>query len=72
MENSVTGVTDVTDIVDSTLAAQMLGISSNNLRQLVFRKILIPTGKHKRKSLFNISDVERVKALRTPVIPSGE
>ena len=60
------------NVVDSATAAQMLGISSNNLRQLVWRKIITPTGRHKRKSLFNITDVERVKALRTPVIPSGE
>jgi hypothetical protein len=59
-------------MVDSHAAAEMLGITSNNLRQLVWRKILIPTNKFKRKSLFNITDVERVKALRTPVVPSVE
>jgi hypothetical protein len=60
------------NVVDSKNAAEMLGITSNNLRQLVWRKILVPVGKEKRKSLFNITDVERVKALRTPVVPSVE
>ena len=59
------------DMVDSTKAAEMLGISSNNLRQLVWRKILTPQNRWKRKSLFNIIDVERVKALRKPYIPSA-
>jgi len=59
-------------MIDSTTAAEMLGISSNNLRQLVWRKILTPQNRWKRKSLFNIIDVERVKALRTPVTSSGE
>ena len=58
-------------MVDSHTAVEMLNISHNNLRQLVWRKILVPTGRYKRKSLFNIIDVERVKALRTPSIPSA-
>lgn len=66
MEN--TDVSD--DIVDSIGAAEMLGITANNLRQLVFRKLLIPVGREKRRSLFNMADVQRVKAARTPSIPS--
>jgi hypothetical protein len=58
-------------MVDSHAAAKMLNISHNNLRQIVWRKILVPTGKYKRKSLFNITDVERVKVLRKPSIPSA-
>jgi hypothetical protein len=58
-------------MVDSHTAAEMLSISHNNLRQIVWRKILVPTGKYKRKSLFNITDVERVKVLRKPSIPSA-
>jgi hypothetical protein len=54
------------NIVDSKTAAEMLGISSNNLRQIVWRKLLVPVGKQKRKSLFNVTDIERVKNLRTP------
>lgn len=57
--------------VDSITAAEMLGVSKNNLRQLVFRKILVPTGKHKRRSVFLLSDVERVKASRTQSVPSA-
>ena len=60
------------NVIDSKNAAEVLGITSNNLRQLVWRKILVPVGKEKRKSLFNIADVERVKALRTPVVSSVE
>ena len=53
------------DKVDSVTAQQMLGISSSNLRQLVFRKLLIPVGREKRRSVFNVADVERIKASRT-------
>lgn len=58
--------------IDSNAAAEMLGITSNNLRQLVWRKILVPVGREKRKSIFKIEDVQQVKALRTPVVPSVE
>jgi hypothetical protein len=56
--------------VDSVTVAEMLGITKNNLRQLVFRKLLVPVSKTKRRSVFLISDVERVKASRTPSVPS--
>ena len=52
--------------IDSTQAAELLGIKSNNLRQLVFRKVLVPTGRKKRRSFFLLSDVERAKASRAP------
>lgn len=64
-------LTPESNIIDSVKAAELLGISSNNLRQLVFRKLLLPIGKEKRRSLFNISDVERVKAVRSPSVPSA-
>lgn len=67
MEN--TDVSD--DVIDSVSAAEFLGITPNNLRQLVHRKLLLPVGKQKRRSLFNKADVERVKASRTPSIPSA-
>jgi len=67
MEN--TDVSD--DVIDSVTAAEFLGITPNNLRQLVHRKLLLPVGKQKRRSLFNKADVERVKASRTPSIPSA-
>ena len=57
--------------VDSVTVAEMLGITKNNLRQLVFRKLLVPVSKTKRRSVFLLSDVERVKALRKPYIPSA-
>jgi len=58
------------DIVDSIYVAQYLGITINNLRQLVYRKTLIPVGRQKRRSLFTMADVQRVKAARTPSVPS--
>jgi hypothetical protein len=59
------------DVIDSVGAAEMLGISSNNLRQLVFRKVLVPIAKTKRRSVFRLADVSAVKAKRTPSIPSA-
>ena len=56
--------------VDSVTVAEMLGVTKNNLRQLVFRKLLAPVSKTKRRSVFLLSDVERVKASRTPSVPS--
>lgn len=57
--------------IDSIGAAQLLGITPNNLRQLVFRKILVPVSKERRRSIFLVEDVERVKASRTPSVPSA-
>lgn len=57
--------------IDSVGAAQLLGITPNNLRQLVFRKILVPVSKERRRSIFLVEDVERVKASRTPSVPSA-
>lgn len=56
--------------IDSEQAAELLGITKNNLRQLVYRKLLVPVGKQKRRSLFNVEDVEKVKAARKPSVPS--
>jgi DNA-binding transcriptional MerR regulator len=58
------------NVIDSDQAAELLGISKNNLRQLVYRKLLVPVGKQKRRSLFNVEDVEKVKAARKPLVPS--
>lgn len=57
--------------IDSEQAAELLGITKNNLRQLVYRKLLVPVGKQKRRSLFNVEDVEKVKAARKPSVPSA-
>jgi DNA-binding transcriptional MerR regulator len=59
------------NVIDSDQAAELLGISKNNLRQLVYRKLLVPVGKQKRRSLFNVEDVEKVKAARKPLVPSA-
>lgn len=56
--------------IDSVGAAELLGITPNNLRQLVFRKILVPVSKERRRSIFLMEDVERVKASRLPSVPS--
>lgn len=58
------------NVIDSVTVCEMLNISRGNLRQFVFRKILVPVGRHKRRSLFNRVDVEAVKLARTPSIPS--
>jgi DNA-binding transcriptional MerR regulator len=58
------------NVIDSDTAAELLGISKNNLRQLVYRKLLVPVGKQKRRSLFNVEDVAKVKAARKPLVPS--
>ena len=59
------------NVIDSEQAAELLGISKNNLRQLVYRKLLVPVGKQKRRSLFNIEDVAKVKEARKPLVPSA-
>ena len=58
------------NVINSEQAAELLGITKNNLRQLVYRKLLVPVGKQKRRSLFNVEDVEKVKAARKPLVPS--
>jgi DNA-binding transcriptional MerR regulator len=57
--------------IDSEQAAELLGITKNNLRQLVYRKLLVPVGKQKRRSLFNVEDVAKVKEARKPSVPSA-
>jgi hypothetical protein len=57
--------------MNSEEAAAYLGITKNNLRQLVYRKLLVPVGKQKRRSLFHVENVEKVKAARKPLIPSA-
>jgi hypothetical protein len=66
----MTELTTEDGLVDSINASLTLGITPNNLRQLVFRKLLTPVGKEKRRSLFRLADVLRIKEARTPIIPS--
>jgi hypothetical protein len=58
-------------LIDSEVAAMLLGISKNNLRQLVHRKQLEPQGRHKRRSRFLLQDVLALQARRGEAI-SGE
>jgi hypothetical protein len=44
-------------IIDSEVAAMLLGISKNNLRQLVYRKLLTPIGKSSRRNTFRLQEV---------------
>jgi hypothetical protein len=44
-------------IIDSEVAAMLLGISKNNLRQLVYRKLLFPVGKSSRRNTFKLQEV---------------
>jgi hypothetical protein len=58
-------MTDQENLIDSKVAIMMLGITSNNLRQLVHRKELVTQGRTKRKSLFLLEDVQNLCNKRT-------
>lgn len=63
-------MTDQENLVDSEVAAMLLGVSSNNLRQIVFRKGLTVQGRKKRKSLFLLEDIQKLqKANEKPSMP---
>lgn len=51
-------------VVNSRVAAAMIGITMNNLRQYVWRKEIKPTGRAGRLSLFSLSDVQRLTERR--------
>lgn len=51
-------------IIDSEVTAMLLGISKNNLRQLVHRKQLVPIGRQKRRSTFRLADVMALQTRR--------
>lgn len=57
--------------VDSEVAIMLLGISANNLRQLVYRKQLVPKGRQKRRSLFLLADVLALQTRRGASVASG-
>jgi hypothetical protein len=59
-------------LIDSSVAAMLLNINPNNLRQLVFRKVLVPTGRQKRKSEFRLADVQALQARRNKTVEIGE
>lgn len=51
-------------LIDSHVAATILGITLNNLRQHVWRKDIVAHGKAGRLSLFKKSEVEALAAKR--------
>lgn len=59
-------------LIDSEVAAMLLGISKNNLRQLVYRKALVPQGRHKRRSRFLLADVLALDKTRLSRAIQGE
>lgn len=52
------------EFIDNNTAADMLGIKTNYLRQLVYRKKLMPVGRQKRKSMFLLADVLALQTQR--------
>lgn len=50
--------------VDSVEAAAILGVTANNLRQMVHKRQISPVGKRGRRTIFNRSDVEDLAARR--------
>lgn len=59
-------------LIDSTVAAMLLNINSNNLRQLVYRKMLVPVGRQKRRSEFRLADVQALQTRRGKKTTVGE
>ena len=58
-------------IIDSEIACLFLGISKNNLRQLVHRKQLVSQGRQKRRSLFLLADVLALQTRRGVTVTDG-
>lgn len=48
-------------LIDSEVAAMLLGISKANLRQLVLRKLLVPVGREKKRSMFQLQDIVKLQ-----------
>lgn len=57
-------MTEGNGLIDSEVAAMLLGISTNNLRQLVHRKKLVPQGRQKRRSQFLLQEVLALQTRR--------
>jgi hypothetical protein len=51
-------------IIDSEVAAMMLGVSPDSLRMLVYRKKLVPVGSQMRRSRFLLADVLALQTRR--------
>ena len=56
--------TDSGTQVDSVEAATILGVTANNLRQMVHKRQISPVGKRGRRTIFNRADVEDLAARR--------
>lgn len=52
-------------LIDSEVAAMLLGISKANLRQLVFRKLLVPINRQNRRSMFQFADITKLQERKT-------
>lgn len=59
-------------LIDSEVTCMMLDITPTALRQLVYRKILEPKGRRKRRSLFLLQDVLALQTRRTKPIQGKE
>lgn len=55
---------NVQDEIDSATAAEILNVKLNNLRQLVFKKQLVPTRKVGTKLFYSRQSVEALKEAR--------
>lgn len=53
------------DAVDSVEAAAILGVTANNLRQMVHKKQISPAGKRGRRTVFMRADVEALRERRS-------
>lgn len=58
---------DKESLINSDEAAFILGISRNHLRQMVYRKTLVPLGRHKRVNRFLLADVLALKTRRDKI-----
>lgn len=55
----------VNDQVDSVEAAAILGVTANNLRQMVHKGQIRPVGKRGRRTIFTRADVEALRERRS-------
>lgn len=51
-------------LIDTEVAAMLLGISTNAVRQLVYRGRLVPVGKERRRNTFRLQDVLALQTQR--------
>ena len=56
-EPTVSVEPSISNEMDSIEVAAYLNITTNNLRQMVFKKKLVPSGKKGRRLVFNKADV---------------